>query len=81
MGLGGRLGWTMTITQIGYAAMIMLFARPSNFYWAMLVAPTLLAGLAFVPRALTDLVAAMVGQAGTANSKVDFAAQGAKPGV
>lgn len=81
LGLGGRLGSTMIVMQMGYAVMFMLFARTSNFYWAMLVAPTLLVGLAFAPRALADLLAAMIGHVNQPNSKVDFAAQGAKPGV
>jgi hypothetical protein len=36
----------------GYAVMIMLFARPNTFYWGMIAAPLLLAGLAFVPAGL-----------------------------
>lgn len=41
---------------IGYAVMIMLFARPNTFYWGMISAPLLLAGLAFVPTGLMQLV-------------------------
>lgn len=34
---------------VGYAALLMLFARPDTWYWALMPAPLLLAGLAFVP--------------------------------
>ncbi len=54
----GGLGLRVTGWLSGMAAMIMLFARPDNFYWAILPAPLLLAGLAFVPQALADLWAA-----------------------
>ena len=50
-----RLGTTMLIVQLGYAAMLMLFARPNNFYWAMLIEPTLFVGLIFAPAALLAL--------------------------
>jgi hypothetical protein len=42
----------------GYGAVLALFARGDNFYGALLVAPLLLAGLAFVPAALGDLLRA-----------------------
>ncbi len=51
-----RLGLAGLLVQLGYAALLMLFARPANFYWAMLVTPTLFIGLAFAPAALTALV-------------------------
>jgi hypothetical protein len=35
--------------------MLMLFARPNNFYWAMLIEPTLFVGLIFAPAALLAL--------------------------
>ncbi|VVT06712.1 conserved membrane hypothetical protein [Sphingomonas sp. EC-HK361] len=38
-----------------YAALIALFCRTDTYYWGLLVAPILLAGLAFVPDALRDL--------------------------
>lgn len=40
----------------GYAAVIALFARSDNFYWALIVTPVLLIGLVFAPDALRDLV-------------------------
>jgi hypothetical protein len=36
-----------------------VFARPVNFYWAILMAPMLLAGLAFLPRVAMDLARAL----------------------
>lgn len=50
-----RPGLVVLIIQLFYAAMLMLFARPANFYWAMLVTPTLFVGLAFAPAALAGL--------------------------
>lgn len=61
------LGWTgwrapfalrTTLTLMGYVAMIMVFARPDNFYWGLLIAPLLLLGLMFVPASIADLTAA-----------------------
>ena len=49
------LGLRMTGLLCGYAAMLMLFARPDNFYWGLLMAPLLLAGLAFAPLSLMRL--------------------------
>jgi hypothetical protein len=54
-----RLGLAVLLIQLGYAALLMLFARPANFYWAMLVTPTLFIGLAFAPAALTALIRSM----------------------
>ena len=65
LSLFGWIGWrTFTglagaLLLIGYALLFMIAGRPENFYWGMLVAPILLIGLAFVPRALIDLLAAM----------------------
>jgi len=39
--------------------MLGVFARPVNFYWAILAIPTVLAGLAFVPRLVGDLAHAV----------------------
>ena len=41
-----------------YAALLGVAGRVDTFYWGLLVAPTLLVGLAFVPDALRDLFAA-----------------------
>lgn len=40
----------------GFAVMMMLFGRPDNFYWAVMIGPLLLVGLLFAPGALRDLI-------------------------
>jgi hypothetical protein len=66
------LGWMAWRTPValrvlsilaGYALMFMLFARPDNFYWGLMIAPLLLLGLAFAPAALADLIQAARGKA------------------
>lgn len=42
----------------GYAVLLSLFGRTDTFYWGLMVAPTLLIGLAFAPDGLRDLVVA-----------------------
>jgi len=42
----------------GYAALVALFGRVDTFYWGLMIAPTILIGLAFVPDAVRDLVVA-----------------------
>lgn len=44
----------------GYAALLSLFGRTDTFYWGLMIAPTILVGLAFVPDALRDLITAAV---------------------
>jgi hypothetical protein len=58
-------GWALRVSLLllGYGAMLALFARPDTFYWALLVAPLSLVGLAFVPRAIAALVSAARGMA------------------
>lgn len=51
-----RLGLAGFLVQTGYAALLMIFARPSNFYWAMLVVPSLFVGLVFAPAAIAALL-------------------------
>ena len=41
-----------------YAALLGLFGRVDTFYWGLMIAPTLLIGLAFAPDGLRDLFAA-----------------------
>lgn len=41
-----------------YALLLSLFGRPDTFYWGLLVAPTILVGLAFAPDGLRDLTVA-----------------------
>lgn len=62
LGLGGRLGLFACLWFAGLATMIALFARPENFYWAQLGLPAYGIGLAFAPRALTDLAAGLARQ-------------------
>lgn len=40
----------------GFALMMMLIGRPENYYWIALIAPLFLAGLAFAPAGLHDLL-------------------------
>jgi len=42
----------------GFAFMMTLLGRPQNYYWIAMIAPLVLAGLAFAPGALRDLVRA-----------------------
>lgn len=43
------LGLRVTGLLSGFGLMIMLFARPDNWYWALLLCPLLLSGLGFLP--------------------------------
>lgn len=61
LSLGGRLGAFAALWFTGFAAAVALFARADNFYWMGLFVPAYGIGLAFVPRALGDLVAALRG--------------------
>ncbi|MXO65090.1 hypothetical protein [Altericroceibacterium endophyticum] len=60
LGLGGRLGLFATLFFSGYALMMALFARDQNTYWVMIVMSAYPAGLAFVPRAVADLLRAII---------------------
>lgn len=53
--LGGRV----CATFVAYALLLSLFGRTDTFYWGLLVAPTLLVGLVFVPDAARDLFASV----------------------
>ena len=55
-----RTGWALRATLLvaGYTAMLALLARADTFYWALLAAPLAFVGLAFLPKALSDLVKA-----------------------
>jgi len=57
--LGGRRGLFATLWFGGFMLAVSLFARQVNFYWLSMVLPAYGAGLAFVPRALVDLVTAL----------------------
>lgn len=51
----GRLGNLTFAVQALFAAFFIALARPDNFYWAVLIVPTLLVGLIFTPAALYQL--------------------------
>ncbi len=57
-GMGGGLGSRGALLLLGYVAGFMLFGRPDNFYWGIMIAPLLPLGLAFAPLALCDLARA-----------------------
>ena len=46
------------IVFAAYAALISLFARSDNFYWALMTTPVLLVGLVFAVDGLRDMIAA-----------------------
>lgn len=64
LALFGWASWTDPIARralmifAAYAVLLSLFGRPDTFYWGLLVAPTLLIGLAFAPDGLRDLYVA-----------------------
>lgn len=64
LGFFGWASWKSTtglagfLMLLGYGLAFMLFGRPNNFYWGLMVTPALLIGLAFVPTAIGDLFAA-----------------------
>lgn len=47
-----------TAVFTAYAMLLSLFGRTDTFYWGLMIAPTLLVGLAFAPDALRDLTVA-----------------------
>lgn len=62
LALLGWLAWRSRLAlvtlgvQLIYAALFMTLARSDNFYWGMLVIPTLFIGLVFAPAALLGLI-------------------------
>lgn len=63
------LGWTAwasptgtraALFLAGFSGAMMLFGRPDNFYWAVMITPILLVGLIFAPAALRDLARPLV---------------------
>jgi hypothetical protein len=56
-----KAGWALRVTLLlaGYGAMIALFARADTFYWALIPAPLAFVGLAFLPKAFSDLAEAV----------------------
>lgn len=55
-----RIGLIVLLTHLIYAALFMLLARPDNFYWGLLVVPTLFMGLALAPTALAALLGSLL---------------------
>lgn len=47
----------------GYAVVFMVFGRPDNWYWGLLISPLFLLGLMFVPQAIVDLATVIRGPA------------------
>ncbi|MWV27041.1 hypothetical protein [Aurantiacibacter rhizosphaerae] len=62
LGLGGRMGLFAALWFAGFFTGMALFARPENFYWAQLTLPAYIAGMAFVPRAIIELIQISFGQ-------------------
>jgi len=64
LALFGWAGWNSEIglrtlaVFASYALLLSLFGRVDTFYWGLMIAPTILVGLAFVPDGLRDLIAA-----------------------
>lgn len=56
---GGRLGAFASLWFAGFIAAVAVFARQENLYWMGLFVPAYGVGLAYVPRALADLGAAI----------------------
>ena len=52
------LGTTATLLYLGYGLIFMVVGRADNFYWGAVIAPAMLVGLAFAPRAVKSLVSA-----------------------
>ena len=57
--LGGRKGLFGLLWFGGFLVAVSLFARQENFYWLSVVLPAYGAGIAFVPRAVYDLIRAL----------------------
>ncbi|MEO6153522.1 MAG: hypothetical protein ABIT09_04930 [Croceibacterium sp.] len=55
-------GLTGFLLHAGYLVLFMAAGRDNNFYWGLLLAPSLALGLAFAPRALLSLGRAALGK-------------------
>lgn len=71
--IGGRTGLFAALWFGGFLLAVSLFARQENFYWLSLVLPAYGAGLAFVPRAIYDLVTALRRPLGAASGGLQAA--------
>lgn len=58
----GPTGLRTFLYIAGFATAMMLFGRPDNFYWAVMITPVLFVGLLFAPAALRDLVMSIRGK-------------------
>ncbi|WP_457351406.1 hypothetical protein [Sphingomonas sp. UYP23] len=56
-----RLALRVVAVFVAYALLLALFGRTDTFYWGLMIAPTLLIGLAFAPDGLRDLIGAARG--------------------
>lgn len=56
-----KTGWALRAALLlaGYGSMLALFARADTFYWALIPAPLSFVGLAFLPKAASDLAKAV----------------------
>lgn len=54
----GSLARRALATFVAYALLLSLFGRVDTFYWGLMIAPSFLVGLAFVPDGLKDLIGA-----------------------
>src|SRR3546814_3355709 len=52
----GASGLRTFLYLSGFICAMMLFGRPDNFYWAVMITPILFVGLLFAPAALRDLI-------------------------
>lgn len=73
---GGRTALFALLWAGGLIVGVAVFAREDNFYWMIMLLPAYLAGLAFVPRALWDVVRAAA-KAGVGNGSGNGAGNGA----
>ena len=67
LGMGGRTGLLAGMWSAGFFLAMALFARVENVYWVLMILPLYLGGLAFVPRAIGDLLASATGRAASLN--------------
>jgi hypothetical protein len=58
--LRDSIGWRAVAMFVVYGLLLSVFCRIDTYYWAMLVAPPLLVGLAFAVDGLRDLVTAAI---------------------
>ncbi|HKT86515.1 MAG TPA: hypothetical protein VJQ77_10570 [Novosphingobium sp.] len=58
LGWNSRTGTFGCLLSAGYGLAFMLAGRWDNFYWGMMIAPAMFAGIVFAPRALLSLVEA-----------------------